>query len=66
MANSWQAKYTSRKHQQASLPRCDGSGGGRSRAEHGFPPWRFEWPWLHNVNQPYLHWLDPNMPGRNG
>jgi ABC-type transport system substrate-binding protein len=35
--------------------------------EHGFAPWRFEWPWLHNVNQqPYLHWLDPSMPRRNG
>jgi peptide/nickel transport system substrate-binding protein len=43
---------------------------------HRFSTWRFEWPWLHNVNQPYtnrswpddsrLQWLDPNMPRRNG
>ena len=35
--------------------------------EHGFSDWRFEWPWLHNANHhPYLYWLDPSMPKRNG
>ena len=45
---------------------------------HRFGGWRFEWPWLHNVNQvrgsrnetlggfPYLNWLDESMPRRNG
>jgi peptide/nickel transport system substrate-binding protein len=43
---------------------------------HRFSTWRFEWPWLHNVNQPFtnrswpddswLQWLDPDMPRRNG
>ncbi|MPZ49400.1 MAG: hypothetical protein GEU75_08915 [Dehalococcoidia bacterium] len=43
---------------------------------HRFSTWTFEWPWLHNVNQPFtnrswlqdswLNWLDPNMPKRNG
>jgi ABC-type transport system substrate-binding protein len=43
---------------------------------HRFSTWKFEWPWLHNVNQPFtnrswpddswLQWLDPNMPRRNG
>jgi ABC-type transport system substrate-binding protein len=43
---------------------------------HRFSTWRFEWPWLHNVNQrpvnrswpddSFLNWLDPNMPNRNG
>jgi ABC-type transport system substrate-binding protein len=40
--------------------------------------WRFEWPWMHNVNQvkgsrndtlgnfSYLNWLDEAMPRRNG
>jgi peptide/nickel transport system substrate-binding protein len=35
--------------------------------EHGFAPWRFEWPWLHNANQQaHLQWLDQSMPRRNG
>jgi ABC-type transport system substrate-binding protein len=43
---------------------------------HRFGSWRFEWPWLHNVNQLYtsrahkhlshLTWLDAGMPNRNG
>ena len=45
---------------------------------HRFGGWRFEWPWLHNVNQvrgsrnetlggfSYLNWLDESMPRRNG
>jgi ABC-type transport system substrate-binding protein len=43
---------------------------------HRFGAWRFEWPWLHNVNQAYtsrahkhlshLTWLDAEMPNRNG
>jgi ABC-type transport system substrate-binding protein len=35
---------------------------------HGlFAGWSFQWPWLHNINQPgYLQWLDANMPKRNG
>jgi len=29
--------------------------------------WSFEWPWLHNTNEPgHLQWLDANMPRRNG
>jgi len=34
---------------------------------HLFATWTFEWPWLHNSNQPaHLQWLDSNMPRRNG
>ena len=37
---------------------------------HLFGSFRFDWPWLHNVNydlqQGHKHWLDANMPRRNG
>jgi len=47
-------------------------------AGHRFNSWRFEWPWVHNVNHAstslntslnnfaYQNWLDPSMPRRNG
>lgn len=37
---------------------------------HLFGAFRFDWPWLHNVNydlqQGHKHWLDADMPRRNG